>query len=213
MNVLTTTSKITKFHSGTETLFDVGAGTGEFLFYVKNRGWTTYGVEPNAKANQLAKEKGLELKLNIDEYQNTQFGVITLWHVLEHLPDLKKNIKQLSKMLEDNGTLCIAVPNFKSFDAKYYQKFWAAYDVPRHLWHFSKSSIQNLFGRHGLELVCVKPMWFDSFYVSLLSEEYKTGKKNWIKAFLIGFISNAKGIFTKEFSSHIYILKKTNRST
>ena len=116
-------------------------------------------------------------------------------------------------MLEDTGTLIVAVPNFKSYDAKHYGEFWAAYDVPRHLWHFSKTAIKKLFGKQNIEVKKVKPMWFDSFYVSLLSEEYKTAKKNWIPALWVGLWSNLNGIFTKEYSSHIYILQKANRKS
>ncbi|MEO0571729.1 MAG: class I SAM-dependent methyltransferase [Bacteroidota bacterium] len=202
---------VEKVSHGEHTLLDVGAGTGDFLLFAKNHGWEVSGVEPNHQANQLAREKGLQLKLDLKDFSDHKFSAITLWHVLEHLPDLKENIKQLYAMLEDDGTLIIAAPNFKSHDAKHYGKFWAGYDVPRHLWHFSKTAVQKMFSEYGLSLKGVRPMWFDSFYVSLLSEEYKTGKKNWGKALGLGLWSNAKGIFTREFSSHIYILQKANR--
>ncbi|MEM1259860.1 MAG: class I SAM-dependent methyltransferase [Bacteroidota bacterium] len=189
-------------------LLDVGAGTGDFLLYAKKKGWKVSGVEPNLNANLLASKKGIQLKTALAEFGNERFDVITLWHVLEHLPNLKESIGILCNMLKDNGALIIAVPNFKSYDAHHYHTFWAAYDVPRHLWHFSKKSIEKLFEAHKMQLMERRPMWFDSFYVSLLSEEYKTGKKNWVKSFGIGLWSNIKGVYTKEYSSHIYILKK-----
>ena len=130
-----------------------------------------------------------------------------MWHVLEHVPDLDFQIQQLKRLLKPNGTVIIAVPNFKSYDAKYYKSFWAAYDVPRHLWHFSKTAIEKLFANRNMKLIKIKPMWFDSFYVALLSEKYKNGKMNFIKGFFIGLISNCSGIVKKEFSSHIYIIK------
>jgi len=126
---------------------------------------------------------------------------------LEHVPNLDKYISFLKKLLTPNGTLIIAVPNYKSYDAKYYGKFWAAYDVPRHLWHFSQKSIQQLFLKFDLELVKTIPMKFDSYYVSLLSEKYKSGISNPIKAFYIGFLSNFKASSSKEYSSLIYVLK------
>ncbi len=202
---------VKKSAKGNQNLLDVGAGTGDFLLYAKKQGWKVSGVEPNPIANQLAKKKGLTLKMALTEFEKEKFDVITLWHVLEHLPELRESIEQLCRMLEDDGTLIIAVPNFKSYDAQHYKNFWAAYDVPRHLWHFSKTTIRKMFSEHKLNLNGVRPMWFDAFYVSLLSEEYKTGKKNWVKAFTVGFWSNLRGIFTKEFSSHIYILQKSNR--
>lgn len=130
-----------------------------------------------------------------------------MWHVLEHVPDLQNQIKELKRLLKPNGAIIIAVPNFKSYDAKYYGEFWAAYDTPRHLWHFSKTAIKKLFQNENIELVKILPMKFDSFYVSLLSEKYKTGKMNFIKAFFIGLKSNWKAKEKFEYSSHIYVLK------
>ncbi|BFP41117.1 class I SAM-dependent methyltransferase [Flavobacteriaceae bacterium GF1] len=200
---------IEKFARDGKTLLDVGAGTGDFLRRAKNNGWKVFGVEPNANARKLASQKKIDLEGDLDTIQEMKFSVITLWHVLEHLPNLEENIGRLSHILEEGGALIVAVPNFKSYDAKYYGRFWAAYDVPRHLWHFSRTAISRLFLKQGMELKKVKPMWFDSFYVSLLSEEYKTGKKNWIKAGVLGLVSNIRGMITKEYSSHIYILQKS----
>jgi len=199
---------VAKYAGENKNLLDVGAGTGDFLLQAKNNGWQVHGVEPNPNARQLSVEKGIPLKLAISDFQGEKFQIITLWHVLEHLPNLKASIEALAHLLEDDGTLVVAVPNFKSYDAKYYGAHWAAYDVPRHLWHFSKNAIEQLFAKNHMKVVTFKPMWFDSFYVSLLSEGYKTGKKNWIRAMAIGLYSNLRGIFNKEYSSHIYILQK-----
>jgi 2-polyprenyl-3-methyl-5-hydroxy-6-metoxy-1,4-benzoquinol methylase len=173
----------------------------------KKQNWKTAGVEPNSFARKKANEKGVNLHSELKEFSENKFDVITLWHVLEHLPDLESQIKIIVSLLAENGTLVIAVPNFKSYDANHYGKFWAAFDVPRHLWHFSKKSIEKLFAKHKMELVKIKPMVFDSFYVSLLSEKYKSGKQNFIRAFWTGLKSNSKGNSSKEYSSHIYILK------
>ena len=188
-------------------LLDIGAGTGDFLLVAKENDWKTIGFEPSEKARTIAQKKGVELKSNLSDFENNSFDVITMWHVLEHVPDLENQIKELKRLLKPNGSILIAVPNFKSFDANYYKEFWAAYDVPRHLWHFSKTAIQKLFQVENLELQKVLPMKFDSFYVSLLSEKYKTGKMNYIKAFSIGLKSNLKAKKNLEYSSHIYVLK------
>jgi len=150
---------------------------------------------------------------NIDNLKNKnpyQFDVITLWHVLEHVHDLDKYIYRLKQLLKPDGVLVIAVPNFKSYDAEHYKQFWAAYDVPRHLWHFSQTSIHRLFSTELMKVVKTLPMKFDAFYVSLLSEEYKTGKKsalNFLKAFLNGIKSNLAAKRSGEYSSLIYVLK------
>jgi 2-polyprenyl-3-methyl-5-hydroxy-6-metoxy-1,4-benzoquinol methylase len=167
----------------------------------------TTGVEPSDRAKTIAINKGVSFVEQTSELENHSFDVISMWHVLEHVPDLDKQIKELKRLLKPTGTLIIAVPNFKSFDAKHYGKFWAAFDVPIHFWHFSKTAIKILFKKEEMKLEKVLPMKFDSFYVSLLSEKYKTGKMNFIKAFFIGLQSNWKAKKNLEYSSHIYILK------
>lgn len=188
-------------------ILDIGAGTGEFLSVARQDGWKTIGVEPSDKAKAIAKSKGVSFVEQTSELESHSFDVISMWHVLEHVPDLNQQIKELKRLLKPNGTLIIAVPNFKSFDAKHYGKFWAAYDVPIHFWHFSKTAIKKLFQKEEMQLVKILPMKFDSFYVSLLSEKYKTGKMNFVKAFFIGLQSNLKAKKNFEYSSHIYILK------
>ena len=188
-------------------ILDIGAGTGDFLSVAKNDGWQTIGVEPSDKAKSIAKNKGVSFVEQTCELENHSFDMITMWHVLEHVPDIDQQIKELKRLLKPTGTLIIAVPNFKSFDAKHYGKFWAAFDVPIHFWHFSKTAIKLLFEKEEMKLEKVLPMKFDSFYVSLLSEKYKSGKMNFIKAFFIGLQSNLKAKENFEYSSHIYILK------
>lgn len=188
-------------------LLDIGAGTGDFLLTAKNNGWETIGVEPSDKAKNIAKQKGISFVEEISSLENHSLDVITMWHVLEHVPDLEHQIQELKRLLKPTGTLIIAVPNFKSFDANHYKTFWAAFDVPIHFWHFSKKSIHLLFEKVDMKLEKVLPMKFDSFYVSLLSEKYKTGKMNYFKAFFVGLKSNWKAKSTKEYSSHIYVLK------
>ena len=190
-------------------ILDIGAGVGDFLSVAKKDGWEIIGVEPSEKAKAIAKNKGVTFVESINDLENNSFDVITMWHVLEHVPDLENQIKELKRLIKPSGTIFIAVPNFNSFDAKYYGSFWAAYDVPIHLWHFSKTAIKKLFAKENLELQKVLPMKFDSFYVSLLSEKYKTGKMNFITAFLIGLRSNWAGRQNMEYSSHIYVLKNT----
>ncbi|MDR6760602.1 2-polyprenyl-3-methyl-5-hydroxy-6-metoxy-1,4-benzoquinol methylase [Flavobacterium sp. 2755] len=190
-------------------ILDIGAGTGDFLLTAKNDGWNVIGVEPSERAKNIAKQKGISFVEEISELENNSFDVITMWHVLEHVPNLELQIQELKRLLKPTGTLIIAVPNFKSFDAKHYGEFWAAFDVPIHFWHFSKKAIKTLFEKVDMKLEKVLPMKFDSFYVSLLSEKYKTGKMNFIKAFFIGLRSNLKASSTKEYSSHIYVLKNS----
>lgn len=198
---------ITSLQNQKGSLLDIGAGTGDFLLEAKKQHWNTIGIEPSEKAKGIAIQKGIAFAENLASLPDRSFDVITMWHVLEHVPDLENQIVVLKRLLKPNGTIIIAVPNFKSYDAKYYGAYWAAYDVPRHLWHFSKTAIEKLFRKQNIKLVKVLPMVFDSFYVSLLSEKYKNGKMNFINGFWIGLQSNLKAKRNSEYSSHIYILK------
>lgn len=192
---------------GVGSLLDIGAGTGDFLVAAKNRNWQVFGMEPNPSAINLAKEKALFLETDLGAFKHQQFDVVTLWHVLEHIPNLDQVILQLSELVKPGGSLIIAVPNFRSYDARYYGKFWAAYDVPRHLWHFSQSSMSKIFKSH-FKLEKTLPMIFDSYYVSLLSEKYKTQNRFSPRALWIGFVSNLRARKNMEYSSLIYCFRK-----
>jgi ubiquinone/menaquinone biosynthesis C-methylase UbiE len=202
---------INSFNTSSKNILDVGAGTGDFLKVCKNNSWNVFGTEPSLDARNIATKKGVDLNENVSEFKNQKFNIITLWHVLEHVENLQEYILTLESLLSKNGRLLIAVPNFKSDDANYYKKYWAAFDVPRHLWHFSQSSIPKLFSEVHMIVEKTIPMKFDAYYVSLLSEKYKTGKMKPAKSFYIGFISNWKAKKTKESSSLIYVLKKQEK--
>lgn len=188
-------------------LLDIGAGTGDFLVASKSKGWDVVAVEPSQKAADFVTKKGLTCLVDTSSLENHTFDVITMWHVLEHVADVDAQINELKRLLKPKGSLIIAVPNYKSFDAKHYGRFWAAFDVPRHLWHFSKTSIKTIFESRGFYLQEVLPMWFDAFYVSMLSEKYQYGKINYAQAILIGLKSNWKAKKTGQYSSLIYVLK------
>lgn len=189
-------------------ILDIGAGTGDFLVEAKKRGWKVYGIEPDEEARNRASDKGINLVENSSNFQSEKFDVITMWHVLEHVYDLKNQILELEHLLKKNGLLVIAVPNFNSYDAHHYKQFWAAYDVPRHLWHFSQSSFKTLFSGTGFKRTDTRPLIFDAYYVSLLSEKYKTGKTNFVKAISIGLKSNLEARSTSEYSSLTYFFRK-----
>ena len=191
-----------------KTVLDIGAGTGDFLHACKKDNWKVVGVEPSIKAREIAESKNVLLEKELSFFKGQKFDVITLWHVLEHVENLEAYTQSLQELLKENGTLLIAVPNYKSFDASHYGSFWAAFDVPRHVWHFSQTSIQKIFALVSLKVVQTIPMKFDAYYVSLLSEKYKSGKMSPIKSLYRGFLSNWKAKKTNEYSSIIYVLKK-----
>ncbi|MCB9186630.1 MAG: methyltransferase domain-containing protein [Flavobacteriales bacterium] len=130
---------------------------------------------------------------------------------MEHVHRLDETLIEFHRILKPNGNLIIAVPNHTSYDAKIYREDWAAYDVPRHLYHFNPLTIEPLLNDAGFELTRMKPMWFDSVYVSLLSEKNRgnSGLVAWLRAGLIGTLSNLSAVFdTKKCSSVIYVFKK-----
>ncbi|MDR6969455.1 2-polyprenyl-3-methyl-5-hydroxy-6-metoxy-1,4-benzoquinol methylase [Flavobacterium arsenatis] len=207
---------INDLHPQKGRLLDIGAGTGDFLAFAKTKGWDTTGIEPSEKAKSIALKKGVSFSDSTQVLENNSFDVITMWHVLEHVPNLEKQIKELKRLLKPEGTIIIAVPNFRSFDAKYYRRFWAGFDAPRHLWHFSKKAIKLLFLKEKMKVEKILPMKFDAFYVSLLSEKYKAGQMNFIRAFYIGLKSNYKAKKRFQYSSLIYVIKNAknaNKST
>lgn len=195
----------------TGAMLDIGAGTGAFVHHMKSKGWNAQGVEPDDGAiRRAATEYDVELKPSAElfNFAAETFDVVTLWHVLEHVHDLHGYLQQIKKILRPGGSIFIAVPNYTSYDAGCYGYFWAAYDVPRHLYHFSPASMNELMKRHGLAVQKIQPMWFDSFYVSLLSEKYRTGKSNLIKGFWIGLRSNFKALSkNRRASSIIYVVR------
>lgn len=198
---------ITK-HQPPGRLLDYGCGIGSFVAYAKGHGWDATGYEPTTVA-QPAASAGATITTNPNDLEGT-FDVITLWHVLEHLPRLRHDVQQIEKMLAPGGLLVIAVPNRESWDAQHYQTHWAALDVPRHVWHFNPGNIENLLQKFRLQLVDRKPLILDSFFVSLLSERYKKTPPpiHLIKAVWHGFVSNLKAQQTKNYSSVIYFARK-----
>lgn len=194
------------------TILDYGCGTGMFLNTCKGAGWSVFGFEPDSEALNITREKSIRVfnsKSDLEKaFDGKKIDVITMWHVLEHVTDLDDTLKFFSKNIADTGTLIVAVPNYTSADGKFYGKYWAGYDVPRHIYHFEINTITKLIEKFGFRYSKSLPMKFDSFYVSMLSEKYKTGRIRYFSAFLQGLISNLKASGPNEYSSVIYIFKK-----
>lgn len=190
------------------TILDYGCGTGMFLKTCADAGWKAYGFEPDPDARALVVAKGLTAETSKTALDSIKYDIITLWHVLEHVTDLDETLKFFSNTISDKGRLIIAVPNYTSADAKHYKEFWAGYDVPRHIYHFEINTLKRLLSGFGFALEETKPMVFDSYYVSMLSEKYKTGSINYFKAFINGFKSNLAAKEPHQYSSVIYVFKK-----
>ncbi|MEL7341181.1 MAG: class I SAM-dependent methyltransferase, partial [Bacteroidota bacterium] len=193
------------------SLLDIGCGTGEFLGTMKEAGWTSTGLEPDEGARQQAKAQGVEVHPSEQLFSLTgSYDVITMWHVLEHVHRLHEYLDQIESILKDDGLLIIAVPNYNSRDASHYQAEWAAYDVPRHLYHFEAEAMERLLGQHGFRLEKLQHMPFDGFYVSLLSEKYRHGKSRLLPAFVQGLRSYLLSSSRSEKGSSImYMIRKS----
>lgn len=207
--------KLVAKYTKNKSLLDIGSGSGRFLHHAKTKGWRVNGIEPDEGARKLSFENlGVEAKApsELTNIPAKSFDAITMWHVLEHVYNLNEYIDTIKNVLTDEGTLFVAVPNCSSYDAKKYGKYWAAYDLPIHLYHFTPKDIKALFEKHNMKLIKVKPMVFDAYYISLESEKYKAGKDSYslgmlIKGFWFGLLSNLKAGGNR-YSSQIYILKK-----
>jgi len=199
--------------SSNKKLLDVGSGVGAFLHTMQAKGWNVTGIEPDAEARKVAKQTyGVEALAStaLPALPPHSFDAITLWHVLEHVHSLHAYIETLKTLLTANGKLFIAVPNYQAVDAEKYGLAWAAYDVPRHLYHFTPKAMKVLVEQHGLHIIAKKPMPFDSYYISLLSSKYRNGSTNWIAAFYNGFRSNLSAMSdVDKCSSVIYVISKT----
>ena len=191
-------------------ILDFGCGTGNFLHVCKKNGWQLTGVEPNQKANEIASNLiGHNIHADLSAIEkNTEFHIITLWHVLEHIHDLNETLDQLRNLLKKKGYLIIALPNHKSWEAEHYGEHWAGYDVPRHLYHFDADTLKTLAGNHKFKVRQVLPQKIDAYYVSLLSEKYINNANKPFMAMKNGNMSNRNATKSNQYSSLIYILTK-----
>lgn len=201
-----------KLVDSSSSVLDYGAGNGFLVSKLKRNQWNAFGVEPSSYARKQAEQLHIKLYSSLEELGDQKFSAISLWHVLEHIPNYQEVLKQLTALLEEEGYLILALPNYNSLDASYYNSFWAAYDVPRHAYHFSKDSIHILAQEFNFKVRKIQPMLFDSFYVSYLSEKNKGSKIPFLKGVFIGLLSNTVGFFKKEHSSHLYILQKLKKA-
>lgn len=192
-------------------ILDIGCATAAFLKYCKDKNWEVAGVEPNEDARKFAKNiNGIEVvsEENLKNFNSNSFDIITMWHVLEHVADLHSHLTEIKRLIKNDGTVFIAVPNHLSYDAIKYKNFWAAWDVPRHLYHFTQDSMKNLIEKYDFYISKIIPMKLDAYYVSLLSEKYKNGKLNCFSAFITGLKSNFAAKKNKNnYSSLIFVLK------
>ena len=205
---------IVKANVAAGNILDIGCGTGEFLGYCRSKGFEISGFEPNEKAREYAmRENNIPMAGNLADLKDkhSAYSCITMWHVLEHVHDLDETLAMIRGMLKPDGVFIVAVPNSNSWDAQNYGSFWAAYDVPRHLYHFTGATLTKLISRHGFEMRKVLPQKLDAFYVSMLSEKYRHRKNNYLKSLFLGFWSNfqawKKG---RGHSSQIFVLTLKN---
>jgi len=204
---------VRKYIQGNNIL-DYGCGTGEFIRSMEGLGWNCYGIEPNPSARKAANENCNFEITNEDGLNNippASLNAISLWHVLEHVYPLSERLNTFRNLLSEKGMLFVALPNMKSLDARKYGPFWAAYDVPRHIYHFSPESIKSLMEKHGFKLHKTKPMILDAFYISMLSEKYQNNKSRNLIAAFTGIKSNCNAFLNdRNYSSLIYIFKKSD---
>ncbi len=192
-------------------ILDIGCGVGDFLHTAETHGWQCVGVEPSKDAKSIARQRTKAEIIESEQLESlpaASFDVITMWHVLEHVDNLRWQVEQLQRLIKPNGRIIIALPNYKSYDGQYYKELWAAYDVPRHLNHFNKIVIAKIFNTKGLKLIKTDKLKWDAYYISFMSEQYKLHKLPLIRGAYRGWISNCKARRSGEWSSMVYIFEK-----
>lgn len=197
------------------TLLDIGCGVGDFLHTAETHGWDCLGVEPSEDAKAIAQKRMKGKIISSEELETLSdgsFDLITMWHVLEHVDDLKWQIAQLQRLVKSSGRVVIALPNYKSYDGQYYKELWAAYDVPRHLNHFNRNTLTKMFKTSGLELIKMDKLKWDAYYISYLSEQYKHHSLPLVRAVFRGWISNSKARRSGEWSSLVYVFEKKSKN-
>ena len=199
---------LTKHVHKESLIVDFGCGKGGFLSYLKKKKYTVVGVDSNKKARDKCLEKNLKTYKSINDFKEN-IDTITFWHSFEHVSNPNEILNQIINQSKNNLTVVIALPNYRSFDAKYYGSFWAAYDVPRHRFHYSQVGIKKLMKSHGFECLKTKPMLLDAFYISIISEKYKKSKLSFVKGIMVGLISNLLAFFSSSYSSSVFVFKKT----
>lgn len=204
-----------KFHLASSDLpvgklLDIGCGVGDFLHVAENKGWQCTGVEPSEEAREIARQRikgDLLYSEDLEQLPDQSFDLITMWHVLEHVDDLKWQVAQLQRLIKPNGRIVIAVPNYRSYDGRFYNAYWAAYDVPRHLNHFNRTVLTKIFKTSGLSLVSMDKLVWDAYYISFMSEQYKHHFMPLVRGVFRGLVSNAKARRSGEWSSLVYVFR------
>ena len=199
---------LVKYVNKESLIVDFGCGTGRFLSYLKKKKYSVVGVDSNKKVRDKCSEKNLKIYKSINDFKEN-IDTITFWHSFEHVSNPNEILDQIVNQSKNNLTVIIALPNYRSFDAKHYGSFWAAYDVPRHRYHYSARGIKKLMKSYGFECLKAKPMLLDAFYISIMSEKYKKSKLYFVKGIIFGLVSNLLGLFSSSYSSSVFVFKKT----
>ena len=195
-------------------MLDIGCGVGDFLHTAEQHGWQCTGVEPSEDAKAIA-SKRIKAEIisseDLEKISDETFDVITMWHVLEHVDNLKWQVKQLQRLIKPDGRIVIALPNYKSYDAEYYKEKWAAYDVPRHLNHFNKKTLAKIFNSQGMRLIKSNKLVWDAYYISYMSEQYRHHSLPLVKGAFRGLLSNCKARSNGEWSSLVYVFESRKK--
>ena len=199
---------LAKYINKESLIVDFGCGTGGFMSSLKKKKYNIVGFDSNKKARDKCLEKKLTTFKSIKDFKEN-IDAITFWHSFEHVSNPNEILNQIINQSKNNLTVVIALPNYRSFDAQHYGAFWAAYDVPRHRFHYSTTGIKKLMKSHGFECLKTKPMLLDAFYISIMSEKYRKSKLSFVKGIMVGLISNLLGLFSSSYSSSVFVFKKT----
>ena len=150
------------------SLLDIGGGKGEFAQFINKKGWDVTFQDNMTDLNRRENNSFFVRELS-NVNSTKRFDVITLWHSLEHIHNIKYLFDSINNMLKDSGILIIAVPNMNAPERKFYKYTWAPYDAPRHLYHFNLDSLNKLCQNKGYYIMSKYSLYQDIPYNVILS--------------------------------------------
>ena len=196
-------------------MLDMGGGDGALAFYIKNKISNVHVYEKDIDCihhiNSIIMEEGIGNMFSTADYESLKDGyynIVTLFHSLEHIHDIDKLFLNINRITKKNAKMIIAVPNITAAEIDFLTNKWAAWDVPRHLYHFNFKTLSKLLNKNGWEVVGSRSMFQDTFFNIYMSLKGNYVKKIFSCFFLLVYSLINQILFSNKQSSNLVICQK-----